>query len=120
MIHTELVVTMTVEQLKALISDAVRDALAGRAPPNAMVDQKTSPLGVRRHGDAVRRRLAAGEHGATRVGRRWLLSGAALTEELERLGRGLPPGAEPTPTSSGQSKEKAELMAEIEAMRETK
>jgi hypothetical protein len=49
-----------------------------------MVDQAASPLGPRRHCAAVRRRVAHSEPGASVVGRRHLLSVAALAEELNR------------------------------------
>ena len=48
----------------------------------AMVDQKASPLGSKRHCAAVRRRLDTSMPGAAKVGRRHLLSPAALSEEL--------------------------------------
>ena len=48
------------------------------------IGQADSPLGSRRHNAAVRRRLAAGEGGAARIGRRHLLSRRALAEELGR------------------------------------
>ena len=49
-----------------------------------MVEQGASPLGSRRHCAAVRGRLDHGEPGAAIVGRRHLLSAAALAEELGR------------------------------------
>lgn len=58
---------------------AALEAAAERAD---WVDQTSSPLGSRRHISATRRRMAAGLEGAARVGRRYLLSGQALTEEL--------------------------------------
>ena len=44
--------------------------------------QTGSPLGPRRHCSAVDRRIATGDPGAARVGRRALLSPEALAEEL--------------------------------------
>ncbi len=58
------------------------------------VDQKQSPLGSRRHRAAVERRLASGEGGAFRLGRRFLLTSAAVVDEL----RGTTP---PVPASGG-------------------
>lgn len=46
------------------------------------LDQHGSPLGARRHCAIARRRLTAGEPGASKLGRRWLLSSDALTAEL--------------------------------------
>ncbi len=46
------------------------------------VDQGGSPLGPRRHRAAVLRRIAAGQPGATKIGRRHLLSRDALEAEL--------------------------------------
>ena len=48
------------------------------------VDQHASTLGPRRHCSAARRRLAEGAGGAEHVGRRWLLTPAAVDEELGR------------------------------------
>jgi hypothetical protein len=89
-----LAVTLTIPELKALVADAVRDAL-GASQNDELIDQRASPLGVRRHGDAVRRRIAEGLPGATRIGRRWCLSRSALNEELARLGR-VDPAAAPS------------------------
>ena len=55
-----------------------------RAVEPGMVEQGASPLGTRRHCAAVRRRLDHGEPGAAIVGRRHLLSAAALAQELGR------------------------------------
>ena len=48
--------------------------------------QEVSPLGRRRHVRAVRARVARGDADAAMVGRRALLSAAALAEELVALG----------------------------------
>lgn len=61
-----------------------------------MLDQTRSPLGNRRHCNAVKRRVAAGEPGAARVGRRYLLTPDALAEELHRLGKAPAPKSEST------------------------
>lgn len=53
-----------------------------RATDTDTVPQERSPLGRRRHCAAVRRRVAAGQHGAFVVGRRHLLTQEALQEEL--------------------------------------
>jgi hypothetical protein len=80
--------------------DALADLIAERVwqrfqqgTPD-MVDQSKSPLGRRRHCNAVKRRVGAGEPGAARVGRRYLLTPDALAEELHRLGQGPPPKGE--------------------------
>jgi hypothetical protein len=98
-----LAVTLTIPELKALVAEAVRDALGG-SQNNELIDQRASPLGVRRHGDAVRRRIAEGLPGATRIGRRWCLSRQALADELARLGR-----TEPAPQPSATDRLRAEL-----------
>jgi hypothetical protein len=59
-----------------------------RAEIRAWVAQAKSDLGPRRHCAAVRRRVAAGLDGASIVGRKFLLSPAALEEELARRSRG--------------------------------
>jgi hypothetical protein len=74
---------LTVAQLRELIANELR----GAESPDDLIDQRTSPLGKRRHGDAVRRRIAEGLHGAARIGRRWCLTTGALQEELARMGR---------------------------------
>jgi hypothetical protein len=50
---------------------------------HAWIDQASSPLGPRRHCAAVRRRIGQGMDGAAIVGgRRHLLSGEALADEM--------------------------------------
>jgi hypothetical protein len=61
--------------------------LANSARQDEQIDQRNSPLGPKRHASACRRRIAAGEPGASKAGRRWLLTRTALAEELARLGR---------------------------------
>lgn len=68
-----------------------------RAERRDWVDQAASPLGRRRHVTAVRRRTAAGDAGAAMVGRRALLSAAALEQELAALSA-RPKKAEPEAT----------------------
>jgi hypothetical protein len=58
----------------------VAELRAGEAP--GMIDQAGSPLGRRRHIVAVRALVASGAPGAAIVGRRHLLSRAALDAEL--------------------------------------
>ena len=88
------------EDVIAEALDAVADLVAERVwlrfqqgTPD-MVDQSKSPLGRRRHCNAVKRRIGNGEPGAARVGRRYLLTPDALTDELHRLGQGPPPKGE--------------------------
>jgi hypothetical protein len=47
------------------------------------VSQKESPLGRNRHCAAVKRRIAEGSGGATKLGNRCLLTAEALKEEME-------------------------------------
>jgi hypothetical protein len=77
-------VLLTPEDLETLLVRAVRLALAS-AGQDGLVDQRRTPLGPRRHADAVKRRLARGEPGASKVGRRYLLTPDALQEELANV-----------------------------------
>ena len=78
---------MTTPNLTPLL-EAFADMVAARvierlrATDQDMVSQTRSPLGSRRHCAAVRRRVAAGQHGAFVVGRKHLLTQEALQEEL--------------------------------------
>lgn len=60
------------------------------APRAEWIDQKASPLGRRRHINAVRRLVAEGADGARVVGRRYLLSANAIDAELGRVTRNAP------------------------------
>lgn len=60
------------------------------------IDQQTSPLGRRRHVAAVRKRVENGGDGAALVGRRALLSNAALAEELASISAPRKTNDEPT------------------------
>ncbi len=51
------------------------------------VDQSSSQLGSRRHRAAVNRRIAEGLPGATKVGRKHLLTREALAEELATVSK---------------------------------
>lgn len=68
-----------------LIAARVVERLGGDG--SNWVDQSASPLGPRRHRKAVCERLASGRPGASRVGRKHLLSREALEEELATKGR---------------------------------
>src|SRR5688572_11962718 len=81
---------MTPDELETLIARAVRRALTSSAD-EGMVAQTSSPLGSRRHCNAVKRRLEAGRPGAARIGRRYLLTREALGEELAAAGCSKPP-----------------------------
>lgn len=72
------------EGLVDLIAARVVAKLGGDG--SAWVDQSVSPLGPRRHRKAVCERLASGRPGASRVGRKHLLSREALEEELAAKG----------------------------------
>jgi hypothetical protein len=67
-----------------VFEDAARAAAAARRDH---VDQRSSPLGARRHCAAVKRRVAQGAEGAAVIGRRHLLSQEALADELAALSR---------------------------------
>jgi hypothetical protein len=80
--------------------DELADRIAERmhAARGRMVNQHDSELGPRRHRDAVKRRMANGEGGAGHAGRNYLLTRAAIREELAG-GRGR--GSEGTPVPAG-------------------
>ncbi|HWA76566.1 MAG TPA: hypothetical protein VG937_29730 [Polyangiaceae bacterium] len=71
--------------LRAAADECDRLDSEARTERRSWVDQSSSDLGRKRHPAAVRRRLARGEAGAAVVGRRFLLSPEALSEELARL-----------------------------------
>jgi hypothetical protein len=54
----------------------------GEGPESSWVDQHQSDLTVRQHCRAVRRRRTEGKPGAAIVGRRYLMTRAALWEEM--------------------------------------
>lgn len=71
-----------------VLTERIADRVVARLRhPHDLVDQRTSPLGSRRHCDAVRRRIADGDSGATCVGRNYYLTRDALAAELQRTGR---------------------------------
>jgi hypothetical protein len=82
---------MTRSELRRLLVEAFRMA-TGNDP--GLIDQRSSPLGRLRHCAAVRRRQKNNEGGAFIVGRRYLLTQEALTEELARLSQREPPAKE--------------------------
>lgn len=66
---------------------SLRESAARRdAELRTWVNQRESPLGPKRHCRIVRARRARGDSGAAIAGRLFLLSTAALNEELSRLG----------------------------------
>jgi hypothetical protein len=70
---------------RAMVDELERIDAEQRAQRRDWVDQVASPLGRRRHCAAVKRRIAIGDGSAAIVGRRHLLSDAALSEELATL-----------------------------------
>jgi hypothetical protein len=76
--------TPLLEAFADMVADRVVQKL--RATNDGMIGQEQSPLGRRRHCAAVQRRVASGQMGAAIVGRKHLLTQAALSEELARLG----------------------------------
>jgi hypothetical protein len=74
--------------LRAAADEAEAIDREQRAERRDWVDQVSSPLGRRRHVAAVKRRIDRGLEGAAMVGRRALLSAAALEEELALLSKG--------------------------------
>lgn len=85
---------------RAEADEWARIAEEASAERRDMVDQSASPLGPRRHVARVRARVAAGADGAVMVGRRALLSPAALQEELAGLTKRKPVEAKPETTGS--------------------
>lgn len=77
---------MGILEQMALQLDRIEAKLAKCGPLDdrvpEMVDQRDSPLGRRRHCAIVRKRRADGDPSAAIVGRKHLLTRAALTEEL--------------------------------------
>jgi hypothetical protein len=78
-------VSAILDGLVDLIAERVVQKLGGDG--SDWVDQSASPLGPRRHRRAVNDRLASGRPGASRIGRKCLLSREALEEELATKGR---------------------------------
>jgi hypothetical protein len=81
---SQTLIALSPEDLEAIVARAVRRALTSAAD-DGMVNQSGSPLGSRRHCNAVKRRLAVGAAGAAHVGRKYLLTQEALAEELSRI-----------------------------------
>lgn len=68
-----------------LLADAIADRVAAKlrnTSAASWVDQHASALGSRRHCALVRSLMKNGDPRASRVGRRYLLTGDALTEAL--------------------------------------
>jgi hypothetical protein len=92
-------------------------ASALRAPnADSWVSQDGSPLGNRRHCAAVRRRMEAGDIGAAKQGKRFLLTREALANELCGFGAARTPagvdGADSEPSDL-----EGELRAKLRAVR---
>lgn len=85
-------IALSPEDLEIIVARAVRRAL-NTADDDGMRPQQGSPLGPRRHCEAVKRRLAEGLFGAAHIGRRYLLSPEALAEELAGISRPAPSSA---------------------------
>ena len=78
------------DQLVSLLADAVAARVVERLSAGShagLVDQAGSPLGRRRHINACRRIVAAGQPGASIIGRRCLLSREALEAELAAVAK---------------------------------
>ena len=79
-----------VAAFEGLIRTILREEIRAALHPSIdeqWFDQRRSPLGSRRHCAATRRRATEGKPDAKKVGDRFLMTAAAITEELERLGR---------------------------------
>jgi hypothetical protein len=91
---------------RALAAELERIAAERRVSHRDWLDQGASPLGRKRHCAAARRRVAAGKPDAAIVGRRHLLSSAALAEELGNISK---PRAKPEPPKDIADELRAEL-----------
>ncbi len=105
--------TGILEQMASDIRD-IKAALAlakCAAPPIEMVDQQHSALGRRRHCAAVRRRRAEGAGGAEIVGKKHLLTRAALAEELARCSQTSSRANDIEPTDGNDAYHRAMMIA---------
>jgi hypothetical protein len=73
------------EELVRLIARAVVQELRSADAHNDMVDQTRSPLSAKKHCAIVRARVARGAGGAAISGRKYLITRAALQEELDAI-----------------------------------
>lgn len=104
-----------IDSVARRVARIVAEELRGGDP--SLVEQANSPLGSRRHIDAVKRRMAAGQPGASHVGRRYLLSQEALGEELGRAsGRRM--ALAKTDGKTVQQRAKDEMLARLRAVRQ--
>lgn len=113
------------ERIAARVFERLRQGEPG------MVAQGESPLGPRRHCNAVKRRVARHQPGAAIIGRRHLLSQEALREELAGTSSARALREEPADTPGNALRRKlglpvqaegsvrAELMAELAALPKT-
>jgi hypothetical protein len=102
------------DELILLLADALAPRVAAEmSGVSAWIDQKGSPLGRNRHVAAVKRRAKDGEKGAALSGRRFLLSPAALKEEMSRAL--LPPVkvAAPAPANDERSDARTRLLRKL-------
>lgn len=97
--------------LAAWVESQATNANAG-APRVEWIDQKASPLGRRRHINAVRRLVAEGADGARIIGRKYLLTAEALEAELSHVTRGKTPAS--TQATPAPVDELADLRAKFE------
>lgn len=91
---------LTPEQERELVSAVltvvkILGSVCGQNDSSHLVDQSESLLGPRRHINAVKRRIRLGKPGASKVGRRYLLTREALTEELKQGEKPSKPAAKP-------------------------
>ena len=97
-------------------------AVALRGVNDEWIPQQGSPLGNRRHCSAVRRRAQRGDLGAVVDGKRFLLSRAALQEEMMGLGK-VAAEAKAAPATkagtTGASTYREELLEKVRAVRST-
>lgn len=72
-----------------MLADKVADRVVRRlrSDQDDWIDGPSSPGGTRWHNGVARRRIATGQGGAAKIGRRYLLSKEALAEELAATGK---------------------------------
>lgn len=109
--------------LDALAERIVDKWLASTA--TRMVAQAGSPLGPRRHREAVKRRMRNGEGGATIVDKRHYLTHQALQEELGLIPKPPTPDPEPAPVGGPPSSPDAaaharDLLVRLQSLRAPK
>ena len=104
--------------LEDLVAAATSRVLGAIRETAVYIPQRNSPLGRNRHIRAVRRRIAAGQDGACKIGKTYMLTPLALAEEMRRFGTDAEPSTVVKPKAPKPVPEFAEIDAEIERVLE--